>query len=150
METKINNKRYITKFFHTPLPDSVFDTEAAKKKSEETKSETNVRSFMKPLNIIKRILRQSKFKRTTTAKIYTFENGTLSDEPIAEGVVTCHPNDSYVKSHGRFYAFRNALENATDETITKNRFRMMMSYANQCHIPNDLFVNVALESLRGK
>ena len=150
METKINNTRYITKFFHTQLPDSVFDPEKAKERSDETGVETNVRSFMKPLNVIRKILRHSKFKRTTTAKIYTFENGVLSAEPVAEGSVTCHPNDSYIKSFGRFYAFRSALENSTDETIVKNRSRMMLSYANQCHIPMDLFVQIALESLRTK
>lgn len=150
METKLNNVRYITKFFHTQLPDEVFDAELAKKKEIETKEKKSPRSFMKPLLIVKKILRQKKFKRITEAKIYAFVDGKLSETPIAVGTVTCHPNDSYIKSFGRFYAFRNALETSTDETIVKNRFRFMQSYINQCHISAELFATIALESLRGK
>ena len=150
METKINNTRYITKFYHTALPEYIFDNQKALEKSKETGKKFSERSYMKPEAVTKKILRQNKFKRTTSVKIFTFADGKLSETPVAEGSVTCHPNDDYVKSFGRFYAFRNALENTTDETIFKNRFRMLQSYIQECHVPQELFATVALEQLRGK
>ncbi len=148
METKINNTRYITKFYHTQLPDYIFDNEKALEKSKETGKKMSERSYMKPEAVTKKLLRQNKFKRTTSVKIFTFADGKLSETPVAEGTVTCHPNDDYIKSYGRFFAFRNALENTTDETISKNRFRMMQSYCQECHVPQELFAIIALEQVR--
>ena len=148
METKINNTRYITKFYHTQLPDYIFDNVLAEKKCLEMGKKVSERSYMKPEAVTKKLLRQNKFKRTTSVKIFTFADGKLSETPVAEGSVTCHPNDDYVKSFGRFYAFRNALENTTDETISKNRFRMLQSYIQECHVPQELFATVALEGHR--
>ena len=134
--------RYITKFYHTSLPDEVFDNDRAVKENKP------IRSYMKPLAVVKSILRKSKFKRNTTVKIFEFVDGKLSETPVAEGVVTCHPNDDYIKSYGRFYAFRNALETTKDETLIRNRSRMLMSYIDQCYIPKDLFTTIALERVR--
>jgi hypothetical protein len=150
METKLNNTQYITKFYHSQLPDECFDAEIAAKKSKEHGKNYPARSWMKPEKVVKKILRLQKFKRTTTAKIFKMVDGTLDETVLAEGTVTCHPNDSYIKSHGRFFAFRDAIAKATVEDIKKNQTRMMESYVAQCSISQELFATIALESLRQK
>lgn len=150
METKLNNTRYITKFYHSQLPDDCFDEEKAQKKSKEDNKPYAIRSFMKLEKIVRKILRSKNFNRTTTAKIFKMVDGKLDETVLAEGTVTCHPNDSYIKSFGRFYAFRKALETTTHDDLKKNQFRMMTSYINQCHVSPELFATIALESLRGK
>lgn len=150
METKFNKTQYITKFYHSQLPDECFDEEKAQKTAKELGKPYAARSWMKVEAVVRKLLRLQKFNRTTTAKIFKMVDGKLDETVLAEGTVICHPNDSYIKAFGRFYAFRKALETTTHDDLKKNQFRMMTSYINQCHVSPELFATIALESLRGK
>lgn len=111
MQTVINGKTYITKFFYTQIPDSYF-----KKVSKDS-------------SVVIRGEQRKRFKksRTTTAKVYEMVAGEL--EQIAEASVKSFQKDVYVKAVGRKLAFLKVLETSSLKPFAET---FVDSFEEQC------------------